>query len=415
MNSFRLVRLALVIAILALSLSLASADDITLKLAGWASSDIEDAALVAQLELFTEETGIEVEFVASPDYTVTMQTAFASGEYANVFYVDSSKLPDWAEAGVVAIGEDDIVDPDGFYPALLDIFRYEEDLYCPPKDFSTMALQYNRDLFDAAGLDYPDETWTWDDLLAAAEALTDEDAGVVGLVTPPNLERWMPFMYQAGGAIFDDDGGLVLDSPETLAAVEYYVGFAQNGIGGPPSMVDAGWGGEAFGEGRTAMAMEGNWVIKYLLDQFPDLNWGVAELPAGEAGKATMAFTVCYGVAVDNEYPEESWQLVNFLTGEDTQISLGENGFGPMPTRAAAGDAYMNAWEAQAEGTGFDATGIGAFVTGADYSHRWQLPVGWQPFADTFNAALQQAFDDQMTAEDVVFEALLVAEELSTE
>ena len=75
---------------------------------------------------------------------------------------------------------------------------------------------------------------------------------------------------------------------------------------GPPSAVDAGWGGEAFGNGRVAMAMEGNWVINYLLDTFPELNWGVSELPEHPDGtQATMVFTVCYGVAADNEHPEE--------------------------------------------------------------------------------------------------------------
>src|SRR5690606_816073 len=114
--------------------------------------------------------------------------------------------------------------------------------------------------------------------------------------TPPELARFLPFLYQAGGAVLDADGNYVMDSDAARAAIEYYVSFAQEGIGGAPTAVDAGWGGEAFGEGRAAMAMEGNWVINFLLQNYPELNWGVSELPAGAAGKATMAFTVCYGV-----------------------------------------------------------------------------------------------------------------------
>jgi multiple sugar transport system substrate-binding protein len=213
---------------------------------------------------------------------------------------------------------------------LVEIFTYEGTFYCPPKDFSTMALQYNRTLFDEAGLDYPTADWTWDDLRAAAEALTNDEAGIIGLVTPPNLERWLPFLYQNGGAIFDEDGNLVFDSPETVEALDYYISFAADGIGGPPSAVDAGWGGEAFGEGRAAMAMEGNWVIQFLLDNYPELDWGNAELPAGPNGdQATMAFTVCYGVGFDNPYSDESWQLVDFLTGESGQVLTAEASFGP--------------------------------------------------------------------------------------
>lgn len=163
--------------------------DVALTLAGWSSNPAEDEALQAQLTAFTCETGIAVEFVPSTDHRVTMQSAFAAGDYANVFYIDSSYMPDWVEAGVVDVGEDKIADVEGFYSSLVDIFTYDGVFYCPAKDFSTMALQYNKDLFDAAGLDYPNADWTWEDLRAAAEALTDEEAGVIGLVTPPNLER----------------------------------------------------------------------------------------------------------------------------------------------------------------------------------------------------------------------------------
>lgn len=242
-------RLALILSGMALALPIMAQDSsISLTVAGWSSNPAEDAALNARLEAFmAENPGISVRFVPSTDHNVTMQTAFASGTYPEVFYIDSSRLPDWATAGVVAIGDEDIEELDGFYPALLDVFTFEGDLYCPPKDFSTMALQYNKDLFDAAGLEYPTADWTWDDLRAAAEALTDSSAGVIGLVTPPNLERWMPFLYQAGGAIINEDGEYVMDSPEALEALEFYVGMVTDGIAGPPSRVDSGWGGEASG------------------------------------------------------------------------------------------------------------------------------------------------------------------------
>jgi multiple sugar transport system substrate-binding protein len=237
---------------------------------------------------------------------------------------------------------------------------------------------------------------------------------VIGLVTPPNFERWLPLLYQAGGTIFDEDGNYAMDSEEARAALDYYISFASEGIGGPPSAVDSGWGGEAFGKGVAAMAMEGNWVINYLLNDFPELNWGVTELPMGEAGKATMAFTVCYGVGAQNDHLEESWQLVNFLTGEAGQVRAAEVSFGPMPTRGSAADAYLQTWVDRTAESKFNPEDVNAFIAGADYSHRWQLPPGWQPFVDAFNGALQQAFAGDMTSEDVLAEANLAAEEVGS-
>ncbi len=405
---------AAILLLLALPLIATAQDEpVRLVLAGWSSSTEETATLNALLADFTEQTGIEVEWQISTDHRTQLQTAFASGSYPNVFYIDSSYLLDWVDAGVVAIGEDVVEDQDGFYESLLDVFTVGGTLYCPPKDFSTMALQYNRDLFDAAGLDYPTADWTWDDLTAAAAALTDADAGVIGLVTPPNFERWLPFLYQNGGAIFDDiTGEYVMNDEAALEAVDFYISFSRDGIGGTPDSVDAGWGGEAFGEGRAAMAMEGNWVINFLIQDYPELNWGAVELPAGAAGNATMAFTVCYGVGAENANLEESWQLVNFLTGAAGQLATTEVSFGPMPTRPDVADAYVDVWVPRTEGIGFDAADVNAFVAGAEYSYPWQLPIGFQPYVDTFNAALQRAFTGEITAADVIAQAEAAAMEV---
>ncbi len=414
MRKYRFLSLTLILAlVLSLTGQVIAQEEVNLTLAGWSSNPAEDAALRAALDQFEEQNpGVTVEFIPSPDHTLTMQTAFASGDYAEVFYIDSSRLPDWVAAGVIASGEGNIEDVEGFYPSLIEVFTIDGTLYCPPKDFSTMALQYNKDLFDAAGVEYPTADWTWDDMRAAAETISASDPNIVGLVTPPNLERWLPFLYQAGGALFDDEGSFTFDSDATREALDLYVGMVNEGIAGPPSSVDAGWGGEAFGEGRTAMAMEGNWVIQFLLENYPELNWGVTELPAGPAGKATMAFTVCYGVGADNDHPEESWALVNFLTGAEGARFVAESSFGPMPARQEVADLYLETWVPRAEGTSFDPDDIQAFVAGADYAYRWQLPVGFQQFADAFNAALQQGFDGQVTVEDMIFESNLVAEEL---
>lgn len=350
---------------------------------------------------------INVTISLVPDYVTTIQAAFASGDSPNVFYVDSSKLPDWAEAGVLADGTGKIDDPEDIYPSLLEVFTYKGTLYCPPKDFSTMTLQYNKDLFDAAGLAYPTADWTWDDLKNAAEKLTGETADgkkILGLVTPPNFERWLPFLYQAGGSVLNEDWTeSTFDSDATREALDLYIGLVTDGFAGPPSMVDAGWGGEAFGQGRVAMAMEGNWVITYLLTQFPDLKWGVSELPVHPSGgKATMAFTVCYAVASKNSSPDESWKLVNFLTGVEGQTLVAEQGFGVMPIRQSVAATWLEKRGAEFE----------PFVKSAEYAHKWQFPVGFQDAFDTFNADLQNAFLGNATTDDIVFNTNAVIEEV---
>lgn len=410
MRKLRLLTLFVVLGLVVTGAGAALARQTTeITLMGWSSSTEENDALMAQVAAFeAANPDISVNVNLVPDFDTTIQAAFASGDYPNVFYVDSSKLPDWADAGVLASGEGKIENLDDQYPELLAAFNYKGTQYCPPKDSSIMALQYNKDMFDAAGIDYPTADWTWDDLRAAAEQLTGETPDgkkVLGLVTPPNFERWLPFLYQAGGSVLNADWTEVaLDSDEARAALDFYIGMVTDGIAGPPSVVDAGWGGEAFGQGRVAMAMEGNWVITYLLDQFPDLNWGVTVLPMHpDGGQATMVFTVCYGVAADNDHPDESWKLVNFLTGPEGSRLVAEIGFGVIPPAMSAADTWLQAIGPE----------IGqGFLDGAAYAHKWQFPVGFQEVFDTFNADLQLAFEGQYLVDDVIIDTAGVAEEV---
>ncbi|NLE50072.1 MAG: ABC transporter substrate-binding protein [Chloroflexi bacterium] len=381
----------------------------TLTLMGWSSSTAEDAALAAQVAGFEEAyPDISVDVNLVPDYDTTLQTTFASGDPPDVFYIDSSRLADLVEAGVVDIGGDKIENPDGFYESLVNVFTYNDEFVCPPKDFSTLTLQYNKDMFDAAGLEYPTDDWTWDDLRAAAEALTgtnEEGQEVLGLILNPNLERWLPFLYQAGGSVLSEDWSEVtLDSDEAREALDFYAGLAQDGYGGTASAVDAGWAGEAFGLGRAAMTMEGNWVIQALVEQFPDINWGAVQLPAHpDGGEATMTFTVCFAVAANSDNQEEAWMLANYLTGEEGGRLVAEEGFGPMPPRTALADVWL---EARGEEIGQP------FVDAAETAYPWRFPVGFGDATDTFNAAIQLAFEGQAMADDVIFETAAAAEEV---
>ena len=99
-----------------------------------------------------------------------------------------------------------------------------------------------------------------------------------------------------------------------------------------PAAVDAGWAGEAFGQGKAAMVVEGNWMPPAMAADFPDRNFAVAELPSGPVGPGTFAFTVCYGVAADAANPEASWALVDALTNEEGSLAWTE-AFTVMPAR----------------------------------------------------------------------------------
>lgn len=376
-----------------------------LQLMGWASSDAENARLEEMIATFNEanpDLNVTVNF--SPQYDTDLQTALAGGEPPDVFYVDSFKLPDLVAANALMPIGDQLENAEDFYPSLAQAFTIDGTFWCPPKDFSTLGLQYNTDLFDAAGVEYPNADWTWDDLRAAAEALNDPDNGVYGMVLSADFARWIAFLYQAGGTVTDEAfTTMTLDSPEALEAMEFYLGLVNDGLAAQPSDLDSGWAGEAFGKGQAAMAMEGNWIASFLNDQFPDINWAVTELPAGPAGDATMAFTVCYGVPAAAANPEASIRLVNFLTGPEGMAQWTGLGLA-MPTRQSLSEDWLAQYP-----------DLEPFLAGAEYAHPWQFRPGFQDVLDTLNSGLQEAFTGVATADQVLGNAQEVGTEVLSE
>ncbi len=357
-----------------------------LSLAGFASSQAEDEQLGAILDSYATDSGNTVEFNPSPDYDTTLQASLAAGDPPDVFYVNDNRIPDLAEAGTLAPMEDNVADPDDFYPALQQAFTFEETLYCPPKDFSTLALQYNTDLFDEAGLEPPTN---WDELESAAEQLTSGDT--VGLALAPEFFRWGVFAVQAGGELANEDrtAMTVTDGPME-EGFSYVKNLYDQGWAATPADLDAGWAGEAFGQGKAAMTIEGNWIVPALRNDFPDVNWAVAELPEGPAGKGTFAFSVCYAVAVNADNPEASWDLVDYLVSPEQQLEFTSQ-FPVMPSRQSLRDGWL---EANPD--------LEAHLNAAEYAVAPVYVPGFQAVLDTVNDGIQGIADGSKEVQDVL-------------
>jgi len=377
-------------------------DVVKLQLMGWASSDSENVLLQEIIDGWnTANPDVQVTLNQVPDYDTKLQTSLAGGTPPDVFYIDSFKLPDLVKAGAVEATGASLTDVEDFYPSMRNAFTLDDTLYCPAKDFSTLALEFNKDLFDAAGVDYPTADWTWEDLRAAAEKLTNAETGVYGMVLAPDFARWIAFLYQAGGSVTNADfTAMTINSPEALAAMEFYVGMVTDGLAAQPSDLDSGWAGEAFGKGKAAMAMEGNWIVPFLKDQFPDVKVGYVTLPAGPAGKATMAFTVCYGVPASGAHKDAAIKVVDYLTGAEGMKAWTDLGLA-MPTRASLREGWLSLYPE-----------LQPFLDGADFSYKWQFVPGFQDVMDTINSGLQEAFAGTKTAAAVLEEAEAVGTEV---
>lgn len=316
------------------------------------SGEAETTAVEEATAAWAEETGNDVEVRAATDLGQELAQGFAGGNPPDIFYLDASQVAEQASAGNLHAYEAE--DNDDFFPALRDAFTYDGQQWCAPKDFSTLALQINTAAWEEAGLTDDDIPTTYEELATVAETLTEGDQ--VGLVLGPGIDRLGTFVVGNGGWWLNEEGTEPTGtSEEVLAGLEYVQENMAEGSFAYAADVDAGWGGEAFGTERAAMTMEGNWIRGAMENDYPDVDYTVAEMPEGPAGPGTLLFSNCWGVAAESDSQDQAVDLVNFLTEPDQQLAFAE-AFGVMPSRQSATEDYTSTYPEN-----------GPFIAGGDY------------------------------------------------
>lgn len=269
--------------------------------------------------------GIKVKFHHFEDYGNRLRLSFAGGIAPDVIRMSLDSGPAWIQRGTNLpldefIDGADGIDRNDFIPILWDGLRAQGKTYGLPQDINIVGLYYNKDLFDAAGLAYPNEHWTWDDLKAASEKLTvdrDHDGRpeIIGLHMGWGGDAFRPFLYQAGGRIWNEDKTrTVIDSPEAVRALKFYKSLMKSYSLSKSDSQRGGLGPDKFFEaGKVAMFLDGSWRSPSLKKNAPQLHFGVAPLPRG--AKAMSVSSSCFwGINHSTRHPQEAWKLAKFLS-----------------------------------------------------------------------------------------------------
>lgn len=353
------------------------------RLTGWSASPQERPLLEEALAGFrTQFPDIDLQYEPIPaNYLEVLQTQLAAGEVADVFYVDAQYAQDLASRDVLLPLDDYMgksgVAIDQFYPSLIGAFQWQSKTYGLPKDWSSIAMVYNQEAFERAEIAAPPTTW--EELRSAAQKLVDAGTPTPVILTPA-FDKFFPFLVQAGGSVTNPEvTEVTIGSDATRQALEFYNGLYQDGLGTTFQELGAQDPQTAFGLGQGAIMLDGNWVYSGLKETAPDLRFGIAEPPAGPAGKATAGFTVSYSISRASENPDAAWELVNYLCG-DTGMGIWTGGGFAMPSRPGLADAWTQKFPERAP-----------YLAAGDYARVAQFGPGGQQFrldADTVIAEL---------------------------
>ncbi|QPE05643.1 extracellular solute-binding protein [Microbacterium schleiferi] len=352
---------------------LTSSDDAITVLIG-SSGDAETSAVEDAVAAWSEQSGVPASVQVANDLAQQLSQGFAAGTPADLFYLSTDSIAGFAANGSLQAYGDVLANKDDFYPSLVENFTVDDTFYCAPKDFSTLALIINTSMWEEAGLTEADIPTTWDELDTVAAQLTTDDH--VGLAFGAEYQRIGTFMAQAGGGLVQD-GQAIANSPENVDALDYVKGHLDDGTFAYAADIGTGWGGEAFGTQKAAMVIEGNWITGAMSNDYPDVDFIVAQLPAGPGGQGTLQFTNCWGMAADSPNQQAALSLVEYLTSTDQQLAFSD-AFGPMPSIQSAADQWRS-----------DNPELAAFLDGADYA---QFPPNQQGASDViadFNAQLE--------------------------
>jgi multiple sugar transport system substrate-binding protein len=271
---------------------------------------------------------VQLEAVAGRDYYARLLTQLAAKGAPDIMQVGDDAVPMFVSKGAFVPLDDYLsknkFDPSIYLPGLLDPGKFQGKQYLLPKDYSPLAVYFNKKIFDAAKEPYPKEGWTWDDLLATAQRLTktgaDGKTEIWGLQLTANWTTGFEYyVAAAGGRLISEDGKSFvgyMDSPEVVRAVQFFTDmYNKYKVTPPPANLNQWAGGnQEFANGQAAMFIFGRWPQAGYLTN-PKIDLGLAPLPMGKA-RANVLFWGGFGISSTTRYPDETYRFLQFYTGE---------------------------------------------------------------------------------------------------
>ena len=395
-------------------------DEVTLRYYTWADDE------QPMVDTCSAELGINIEYTPVTGGGVSplmaeLRALNTAGELPDVFWMSSGFVDEFAADGLLYniqefVDRDIMPQADNYFVGSFDAGRYpsksDGDMYAFPWRFVETILYYNVDAFDAAGIDYPSEDgWTWDEFLAAAEALTldNEDDGLIDQYgyyffgRYAHIESWV---YQNGGRLLAEDRTTLDPNAEAIETFEFLNALiSEHGVAAPPAELEGV--PDIFANGLAAMWVDGIWAVSGLRDTATS-NWAVAPVPRGPNWTEDTAFgwSDMISIGESTEHPEESWALIECLTGELRSVELVGGGTVPVYRPTALGDDWLEADQLPAN--------KGFILDWAQNIGPTSFTPGWGEWRGyTDGAGLQGQLDEAFNGNQTIEEAVAAATEFA--
>lgn len=289
------------------------------------------------------------------DYRTRLATNYAAGTPPDISFMNYRHYAAFAAKGLLEpltpyLAKSQVIQTDDFFPIAIDAFTWRGQLMCLPQNISSLVVYYNQDLFDAAGLPYPPDAWTWADFLATAVALTKDTDGdgqldQYGLGVEPSIQRLAPFVWQNQGQVVDDPANplrLFIDVFPASEALAWFVALQTEHHVVPDRVAEAAQDSESrFIAGTTAMFLNSRRATPSFRE-ITAFTWDVAPLPRGKQ-TAGVLHSDGYCLSSTAQNKEAAWTFIEFANSPEGQTIVAQTGRTvPSLTAVAASPAFLD-------------------------------------------------------------------------
>lgn len=373
-------------------------DNATIKYAYWDKN--QEQMLKDLVEEFNKEyPNIKVNLELTPyDQYFTKLDAAATGDgLPDVFWMNGPNFVKYASNNMIEpIDErikEDSVDLAPYPEGLLGLYQYDGKSYALPKDYDTIGLWYNKALFDEADLEYPNDTWTWDDLLEAAKALTDEEKGVHGIaayIQDAQASYYNTILANDGFIISEDKKESGFDDPKTIEGLQLYHDLIHvHGVSPTHAQMETTTATSMFESGKVAMMFQASYMIpQFKSNEYTLENADVTVLPIMNK-RSNVIHGLGNVIASNSNNKEAAWKFVKFLSSEKAATMQAEAGIIP---------AYEGTQKAWVEAT--PEFNLQAFLDMAEVSEPYPVSKDTSKWATIIQDNIAKAWTGQLTIEE---------------
>ena len=311
---------------------------------------------------WTEESGVKVtiEVVDWDNYWTLLEAGAQGGEMPDVFWMHSNTAQMYMENDILLdltdyIAADDAIQQENYYEGVWNLYSSGGKQYALPKDHDTIALLYNKAIFDKYSVEYPTDDWTWEDMYEAAKAITEGSGGEVygmAMNTSNNQDGWYNLVYDYGAQVITEDHkGTTIGSDEGKAGMDMVRKLLT--VGAPQSVVAETGTDSLFQSGKTAMITQGSWMINafYTAENSADYAWAMlpyADVNANgtcDKGERYSAYNGLGWAAYANvDDPKACYDLIAYFCSEEGQKMQAELGV-TMGGMKGVSEDFANAFD----------------------------------------------------------------------